>query len=89
MSDADPPLTLLGREENIAPIRYRRPFDIFALLFGLIITIIVGVLISSLIKKKVNINSTYNYNAGWRELFVLFIYFLFIVIISNLLPKLF
>ena len=42
MSDADPPLTLLGREENIAPIRYRRPFDIFALLFGLIITIIVG-----------------------------------------------
>ena len=56
---------------------------------GCIITIIVGVLISSLIKKKVNINSTYNYNAGWRELFVLFIYFLFIVIISNLLPKLF
>ena len=42
MSDIDPLRTLLAREEDIAPIRYRRPFDIFSLLLGLIITTAVG-----------------------------------------------
>ena len=42
MSDIDPLPTLLAREEDIAPIRYRRPFDIFSLLLGLIITTAVG-----------------------------------------------
>ena len=42
MSDVDYPTTLLGREEDIAPIRYRRLFDILSLLIGLIITITVG-----------------------------------------------
>lgn len=42
MSDADLTPTLLGREEDIATIRYRRPFDILSLLFGLSMPIIVA-----------------------------------------------
>ena len=42
MSDTDLKPTLLAREEDIAPIRYRRPFDMLSLLFGLTITTIVG-----------------------------------------------
>ena len=42
MSDEDQILTLLAREENIAPIRYRRPFDILSLFLGLAITTIEG-----------------------------------------------
>ena len=42
MSDVDQLPTLLAREEDIAPARYRRPFDILSLLLGLIIAATVG-----------------------------------------------
>ncbi|DAC25606.1 MAG TPA: hypothetical protein HA330_04285 [Candidatus Thalassarchaeaceae archaeon] len=42
MSDIDQLPTLLAREEDIAPVRYRRPFDILSLLLGLIIAATVG-----------------------------------------------
>ena len=56
---------------------------------GCMITVIFGILFSFLFKSKVNVKTNFKYNAGWRELTVLFVYFLFIVIISILLPKLF
>ena len=56
---------------------------------GCMITIIFGILFSFLFKSKLNIKSNFTYNAGWKEIMVLITYFLFIVIISILLPKLF
>ena len=56
---------------------------------GCMITVVFGILFSFLFKSKVNVKSNFTHNAGWKELIVLIIYFLFIVIISILLPKLF
>lgn len=56
---------------------------------GCIITIFIGIIVSYGIKRKVNHNLDIIYFAGKREIALLLSYFLFIVVLSFMIPKLF
>ena len=56
---------------------------------GCLVTIMVGYIISNLIKKEVTGILPFNFYAGKREFIILFGYFLFIVILSSLISKIF
>ncbi len=56
---------------------------------GCVVTVVTGILISSIIKKRQKQDAKIVYYAGKREVAILFSYFLFILAVSMLLPRLF
>ena len=56
---------------------------------GCFVTIGVGILVSSVIKKKTSFATPKSYSTGIRELAILFGYFIIIILVSSLLPKIF
>ena len=56
---------------------------------GCFVTIGVGILVSSVIKKKTSFATPKSYSTGIRELAILFGYFIIIILVSSLLPKIY